>query len=124
MDAAGRPPARYGSDLLGNRVTTATMDGGQRWMLLDVRSSQIRAWDSRGHVFTTTHDGVRRVLSRSVRGTDAVRSVGFEVSSGEIVGIAGVSGNGQRELAEAIAEAVERYFDGLQQTAKAEFRSR
>jgi simple sugar transport system ATP-binding protein len=37
------------------------------------------------------------------RGTDAVSSVGFEVRSGEIVGIAGVSGNGQRELAEAIA---------------------
>jgi general nucleoside transport system ATP-binding protein len=37
------------------------------------------------------------------RGVDAVRSVGLEVRSGEIVGIAGVSGNGQRELAEAIA---------------------
>jgi simple sugar transport system ATP-binding protein len=37
------------------------------------------------------------------RGSDAVRGVGFEVGSGEIVGIAGVSGNGQRELAEAIA---------------------
>jgi simple sugar transport system ATP-binding protein len=39
----------------------------------------------------------------SDRGTDAVRGVSFEVSSGELVGIAGVAGNGQRELAEAIA---------------------
>ena len=37
------------------------------------------------------------------RGTTAVRGLGLEVRSGEIVAIAGVSGNGQRELAEAIA---------------------
>jgi ABC-type uncharacterized transport system ATPase subunit len=40
---------------------------------------------------------------RGDRGTDAVRDLHLEVRSGEIVGIAGVSGNGQRELAEAIA---------------------
>jgi len=37
------------------------------------------------------------------RGTEAVRGLGFDVRSGEIVAIAGVSGNGQREVAEAIA---------------------
>ena len=37
------------------------------------------------------------------RGTLAVDSVDLAVRSGEIVGIAGVSGNGQRELAETIA---------------------
>lgn len=36
------------------------------------------------------------------RGTQAVDGVSLEVRSGEIVGVAGVSGNGQRELAEAI----------------------
>ena len=36
------------------------------------------------------------------RGLDAVRGVSLEVRSGEIVGIAGVSGNGQRELAYGI----------------------
>jgi simple sugar transport system ATP-binding protein len=46
---------------------------------------------------------VRSLGVRGDRGTEAVRGVDLEVRSGEIVGIAGVSGNGQRELAEAIA---------------------
>jgi simple sugar transport system ATP-binding protein len=37
------------------------------------------------------------------RGLPAVKSLTLDVRAGEIVGVAGVSGNGQRELAEAIA---------------------
>lgn len=37
------------------------------------------------------------------RGTPAVRGTSLELREGEILGIAGVAGNGQRELAEAIA---------------------
>ena len=37
------------------------------------------------------------------RGLPAVRGVDFDVHAGEIVAVAGVSGNGQRELAEAIS---------------------
>ncbi|MGA3353519.1 MAG: ABC transporter ATP-binding protein [Acidimicrobiales bacterium] len=40
---------------------------------------------------------------RGDRGTEAVRGLSLEVCAGEIVGIAGVSGNGQRELAESVA---------------------
>ncbi|MCD6424050.1 MAG: ABC transporter ATP-binding protein [Anaerolineales bacterium] len=39
---------------------------------------------------------------RSNRGTPGLENVNLEVHSGEILGIAGVSGNGQRELAEVI----------------------
>jgi ABC-type uncharacterized transport system ATPase subunit len=46
---------------------------------------------------------VDRLHVTSDRGLDAVRGMSLQVCSGEIVGIAGVSGNGQRELADAIA---------------------
>ncbi|MCB0164169.1 MAG: ABC transporter ATP-binding protein [Anaerolineae bacterium] len=37
------------------------------------------------------------------RNTPVLRNVSFEIRSGEIVGVAGVSGNGQKQLADAIA---------------------
>jgi len=43
-----------------------------------------------------------QVACGSDRGTPGLRGVSLEVHSGEILGIAGVSGNGQRELAESI----------------------
>jgi simple sugar transport system ATP-binding protein len=42
------------------------------------------------------------VSCKSDRGTPGLRGVSLELCSGEILGIAGVSGNGQRELAETI----------------------
>jgi simple sugar transport system ATP-binding protein len=46
---------------------------------------------------------VRDLTVLGDRGIAAVAGVGLEVRTGEIIGIAGVSGNGQRELADAIA---------------------
>ena len=43
------------------------------------------------------------VSALSDRGLPALHSVDIDVRAGEIIGVAGVSGNGQRELAEAIA---------------------
>ncbi len=45
---------------------------------------------------------------RNDRGVVAVRGVSLRVEAGEIVGVAGVSGNGQRELVEALAGQRER----------------
>jgi ABC-type uncharacterized transport system ATPase subunit len=45
---------------------------------------------------------VRDLVVSSDAGRPAVRGVSFRVSAGEIVGIAGVSGNGQRELVEVL----------------------
>ncbi len=46
---------------------------------------------------------IRNLVVESDRGTTAVDGLDLDVRAGEIVGIAGVSGNGQRELAEVIA---------------------
>jgi general nucleoside transport system ATP-binding protein len=46
---------------------------------------------------------VKDLVVRDDRGLEAVRGVTFEVRAGEIVGIAGVDGNGQSELIDAIA---------------------
>ena len=46
---------------------------------------------------------IRDLRVRSTRGTTAVDNVTFSVARGEILGIAGVEGNGQTELIEAIA---------------------
>ena len=46
---------------------------------------------------------VERLRVRDDRGVTRVREVSFTVRAGEIVGIAGVSGNGQSELLEALA---------------------
>ena len=46
---------------------------------------------------------LQHVTARGARGTHALREVSLDVRRGEIVGIAGVAGNGQSELADAIA---------------------
>ncbi len=46
---------------------------------------------------------VQDLCVKSDRGFLALDGVGFSVRSGEILGLAGVSGNGQKELAEALA---------------------
>ncbi len=46
---------------------------------------------------------VSDLVVRGDRGSEIVRDLSLEVHAGEIVGVAGVSGNGQRELEEVIA---------------------
>ena len=70
---------RYAYDMLGNRIHQLSMEAGARWMLNDVAGKPIRAWDSRGHNFTTTYDALRRPVEQTVRGTTAgVRSAHAE----------------------------------------------
>ena len=69
IDARNRVVMGYDYDMLGNRIHQASMDAGARWMLNDVKGKPIRAWDSRGHNFTTTYDALRRPMTQIVRGT-------------------------------------------------------
>jgi RHS repeat-associated protein len=62
---------RYDYDMLGNRICQHSMEAGARWMLKDVAGKPIRAWDSRGHNFTTTYDALRRPVGQYILGTMA-----------------------------------------------------
>ena len=53
--------------------------------------------------FGDTVLNVYNLTVKSSAGYDAVKSVSFEIHSGEVFAVAGVSGNGQNELADAIA---------------------
>ncbi|MDA8426277.1 MAG: ABC transporter ATP-binding protein [Treponema sp.] len=46
---------------------------------------------------------IRGLSAMGDRGTEALKDIDLDIRSGEIVGLAGVSGNGQRELAECLA---------------------
>ncbi len=46
---------------------------------------------------------VENLHVKDVRGLEAVRGISFSVRAGEVLGIAGVQGNGQTELAEALS---------------------
>jgi ABC-type uncharacterized transport system ATPase subunit len=57
---------------------------------------------------TTAKPGAAVLVVRNLSLTSRLHGVSFEVRSGEIVGIAGVEGNGQTELMEALAGLVGR----------------
>ncbi len=74
IDALGRTIFRSDYDLLGSRLHIATMDAGERYMIVDVAGQATRTWDSRGHAFSVTFDDGRRPVARTVRGSDATLS--------------------------------------------------
>jgi RHS repeat-associated protein len=68
-DPLGRIVMRYAYDMLGNRIYRTSMEAGARWMLNDVAGKPVRAWDSRGHNFSTRYDELRRPIEHMVHGT-------------------------------------------------------
>jgi RHS repeat-associated protein len=71
IDAQGRTAAQATFDALGNQILNEGMDSGSRRTLRDAKGQPIREWDARGHVLTTAYDPLRRVLRRTVRGSDS-----------------------------------------------------
>ncbi len=88
----------------GQRIDSCPIEGCTKADLArmmvgrEVIMKQERAEVRRGEARLSLKD----LHAESDRGTPALRGVDLEVYSGEILGLAGVSGNGQRELAEAI----------------------
>ncbi len=74
VDELGRRAVTEEVDMLGHSLHRASMEGGERWTLNDVRGSPVRAWDERGHQLRSEYDGLRRPVAQYVRGTDAAQS--------------------------------------------------
>ncbi len=88
----------------GEGVTNSLTTAGLATMMFG--STYTGASDDEPRALHTPGDDVLAVNGLQVtgdHGRTAVDSVSFSVRRGEIVGVAGVSGNGQRELHEAIA---------------------
>jgi RHS repeat-associated protein len=60
IDALERIVMRYDYDMLGNRVHSASMESGERWMLNDVSGKTLYGWDSRDHRLRTSYDELSR----------------------------------------------------------------
>ena len=89
----------------GHAIGTKTTAGATKLQLAEMMVGRPmgmqppKAVTEVGEVRLSLHD----VHAQSDRNHSALRGVSFDLRGGEIVGLAGVSGNGQRELAEAIA---------------------
>ena len=70
---------------------------------LRAQSSELAVTSHQSPVISHAVLSVENLQVPSGRGEHAVRGVSFEIAPGEILGIAGVEGNGQSELVEAIA---------------------
>ncbi|MEL7610372.1 MAG: ABC transporter ATP-binding protein [Bacillota bacterium] len=79
------------------------------------------------HAFGKPLLQVRDLTVKNIKGLEAVKGLSFDVKAGEIVGVAGVDGNGQLELGEAIigATAIEKgsvVIDGTDVTRQSIYR--
>lgn len=69
-DARGNVTMQYKYDMLGNKVYQSSMDAGQRWLLMNILSNPLRAWDERNHEFQYFYDILQRPIQSKVIGGD------------------------------------------------------
>jgi simple sugar transport system ATP-binding protein len=89
---------RAGKKVASAEVSAVTDQQLAAWMVGDALITQVPRKVTAGEVRLV----VRGLDVRGDRGLPAVRDADFEVRAGEVVGIAGVDGSGQRELVQAL----------------------
>ena len=89
----------------GHRVATIPTEGATRRSLAEMMVGRpvLLQYDRAPAQVNTARLWLEGVSARSDRGDAGLSDVSLEVHGGEIVGVAGVSGNGQHELAQVIA---------------------
>lgn len=80
FDAKDRVVMRYDYDMLGGRIHQASMEAGERWVLKNVASNPIYAFDSREHQFRTVYDELQRPTETFLR-----ESSGPELRIGRVI---------------------------------------
>ncbi|MCA2989594.1 ABC transporter ATP-binding protein [Gemmatimonas sp.] len=104
---AGTTVSRFATKGVTPRDIARAMVGRDVNLHLDavgaVRDSKAHGAAATGSAAAEPVLQVRSLRVRSDRGTPAVLDLSFDLRAGEILGIAGVEGNGQTELLEAIA---------------------
>lgn len=89
----------------GRRVDTIPAEGATKLKLAEMMVGRPVVLEYQKTSIQRGNEQLRltETSALSDRGTQGLHKVSFTVHSGEIVGVAGVSGNGQRELAQVIA---------------------
>ena len=102
---AGRTVARLSTVDTTPREIAKAMVGREVALALDAPPQATGTRDRDTRVTDASHTALRvdRLSVRGDRGTMVITDLSFTVAPGEILGIAGVEGNGQTELLEAIA---------------------
>jgi simple sugar transport system ATP-binding protein len=100
MDISDRITVLRDGKVIG---TCATKDVSQEKLVDMMVGREIKALEPRPREAGPELLRMEGLRTMGDRGTEALRGVSLEIRSGEILGLAGVSGNGQRELAECLA---------------------
>ena len=110
IDPLNRVVMRYDYDMLSTRIHQASMEAGERWMLNDAGGKLVYTWNSRGFVFRTEYDHLRRPLKSFVQGEALPQEILFERT---IYGESPETGlsEAQRKQANLCGKVFER-FDG------------
>ena len=101
MAITDRVSVMRAGQMVGHRATSATSTDELGELMIGRKLA--RSLDKAPANIGGVALAVRDLSVRDAMGVQRVKGVGFAVHSGEIVGIAGVSGNGQTELMEALA---------------------
>ncbi len=100
MDISDRVTVLRDGKVIGTRPTRGVTRDELVKMMVGRELKELEPRPLKPGAVTLKIDGLKTMGDR---GTEALHGVDLEIHAGEIVGLAGVSGNGQRELAECLA---------------------
>jgi RHS repeat-associated protein len=110
VDPLDRVVMRHRYDMIKTGLRHASMEAGERWILNDVMGKVVRSWNSRGFVFRTEYDELRRPVRSHVAGGGLSHEILFEQT---IYGESPETGlsEAQRKQANVLGKDF-RHFDG------------